>query len=120
MKKDENMRLKNKFLFCGWISIAAKAYRHDKIIKKKNLPHRFEDWIYKKCKIKKQTTYIYRNFYKLMSIPPNLLKCRLNMTHFVKNYEIFLDYFEENEEQIPGKHNIYCPCEAFISHFSKE
>ena len=43
IKEDENMRLKNKYLFGGWISIAAKVYRHDKIIKKKNLPHRSED-----------------------------------------------------------------------------
>ena len=33
LKEDENMSLKNKFLFGGWISVAAKAYRHDKIIK---------------------------------------------------------------------------------------
>ena len=35
MKKDENMNLKKKFLFGEWISIAAKAYRHNKIIKKR-------------------------------------------------------------------------------------
>ena len=39
MKEDENMSLKNKFLFGGQISVAAKAYKHDKIIKGKNLPH---------------------------------------------------------------------------------
>ena len=63
MKEDENMSLKNKFLFGGWISVAAKAYRHDIIMnmKGKNLPHRFEDWIYRECKIKKQTVYNYRN-----------------------------------------------------------
>ena len=46
-KENENSSLKNELLFDGWISIAAKAYRHDKIIKKKNLPHRFEFWIYR-------------------------------------------------------------------------
>ena len=51
MKEDKNMSLKNKFLFGGWISVAAKAHRHDKVIKKKNLPHRFEDWIYGESKI---------------------------------------------------------------------
>ena len=44
-KEDENMSLKNKPPFGGWISIAAKAYRHDKIIKKKYLPHQSEDQI---------------------------------------------------------------------------
>ena len=39
MKEDENMNLKNKVLFGGWISIVAKAYRHDKIIKRKDLLH---------------------------------------------------------------------------------
>ena len=67
------MSLKNKFLFGGWISIAAKTYRHDKTMKKKNLPHRFEDWIYRECKIKKQTICNYRNLYKLMSVAPKLL-----------------------------------------------
>ena len=47
MKEDENMTLKNKVLFGGWISVAAKAYRHDEIIKGNNLPHQFEDWIYR-------------------------------------------------------------------------
>ena len=65
-----------------------------KIIKEKNLPHQFEDWIYRKCKIKKQTIYNYRNLYKLMSVVPKLLNCRVNMTHFVENYEILLGYFE--------------------------
>ena len=61
VKEDENMSLKNKFLFGGWILVVAKAYRHDKVIKGKNLPHRFEDWIYRECGIKKQTIYNYRN-----------------------------------------------------------
>ena len=53
MKEDENMSLKTMFLFGGWISIAAKAYKHDKIIKKKNLLHQFEDWVHRQCKTKK-------------------------------------------------------------------
>ena len=36
MKENENTSLKNKFLLGRWISIVAKAYRHYKIIKKKN------------------------------------------------------------------------------------
>ena len=72
MKEDENMSLKNKFLFGGWISIAAKAYRRDKTMKRKNLTHQFEDWIYRERKIKKQTIYNYRNLYKLMSVAPKL------------------------------------------------
>ena len=115
MKEDENMNLKNKFLFGWWISVAAKAYRHDKIIKGKNLPHRFEDWIYRVCKIKKQAVFNYRILYKLMGLGPKLLNCRVNMTYFVKNYEILVGYFEEIEEQMPWKHYVYCACEACIS-----
>ena len=47
MKENENMSLKNKYLFGGWLSIAEKAYRRDKFIKGKNLPQRFNDWIYR-------------------------------------------------------------------------
>ena len=36
-----------------------------------------------------------------MSVGQNLWNCWVNMTYFVKNYEILLGYFEENEEQIP-------------------
>lgn len=53
MKKDENISLENKVLFGGWILIAAKAYEHDKITKKKNLPHQIKDWIYRECKTRK-------------------------------------------------------------------
>ena len=79
MKEDENMSLKNKFLFGGWISIVAKAYRHDKIIKGKKFSHQFEDWIYRECKIKKQTI-----LYKLISVAPKLLNCRVSMTNFFR------------------------------------
>ena len=74
MKEDENMSLKNKSLFGGWISIASKTHRHVKIIKMKNLPHQFEDWIYRECKIKKQTIYNDKNIYKLMSVALTFLK----------------------------------------------
>ena len=55
-----------------------------------------------------------------MSVAPKLLNCRVNMTYFVKNYEILLDYFKENEEQIPCKNNFYCACKACISYFSEK
>ena len=56
---------------------------------------------YTEPKIKKQTIYTYRNLYKLMSVAPKLLNCCVNMTNIVKNYQILLDNFKENEEQIP-------------------
>ena len=117
MKENEKMRLKNKFLFGRWISIAAKVYRHDKIIKKKNLPRRFEDWIYRECGIKKQTIYNHRNLCKLMSVVPKLLHCQVNMTYFVKKYETLMGYFEENEQLIPWKHHFNCECENCNSYF---
>ena len=78
----------------------------------KNLPRRFEDWMYRECGITKQTIYNYRNLYKLMRIATKLLNCRVNMTYFVKNHEILFNNFEENEEQIPWKHNVYRDCET--------
>ena len=52
---DENISLKNKCLFGGWILIASKLYR------KENLPYRFENWLYRLCKVKRQASYNYRN-----------------------------------------------------------
>ena len=114
------MILKNKTLFGGWITIAAQAYRHDKIIKKKDLPHLFEDWIYRECNIKKQAIFDYKNLYKLMSSALKLRNCLVSMTYFVKNHEYLLGYFEENEEQIAWKHGIHCTCEDCISYFFGE
>ena len=57
MKEGKNMGLKNKALFGGWISVAGMAYKHDKLIKKKNLPQRFDDWMYRECGIKTETIY---------------------------------------------------------------
>ena len=42
----ENTNLKNKALLGGWISIAAKVFRHEKNIRGENLPDQFEDWLY--------------------------------------------------------------------------
>ena len=58
-KEHENMGLKNKSLIGGWLLMVANIYR------RQNFSRRFEDWLYKKCRIKKQTSYNYRNLYKL-------------------------------------------------------
>ena len=76
--------------------------------------------MYSDCGIKKQKINNYRNLYKLMGNTPKLLNCRVNMTYFVKNHQILLTYFQESEEQIPWKHNVYCACETCISYFFEE
>ena len=42
--------------------------------------------------------YNYKNQYKLMKIAPKLPNCRVSITYFVKNHNILLNYFQENEE----------------------
>ena len=95
----ENMTLKNKILFGGWLSTSAKVFRSNKM-RGKFLPNRFEDWILRECGIKKQTIYNYKNFYRLMIIAPKLLNCQVNMTYFVKNHDILLNYFQEIEDTV--------------------
>ena len=51
IKDDEKMSLKNKCLFGGWILMASKLYR------KENLPDRFEDYLYRLGKVKRQASY---------------------------------------------------------------
>ena len=85
------MSLKNK----RWISRAVRVFRRDKNKRGKHFPGRFEDWMYRECRIKKQTIYNYRNLYKLMRLAPKLLNCRVNMTYFVNNHEILFKHFEE-------------------------
>ena len=51
-----------------------------------------------------------------MSVAPKLLGCRVNMTHFVINYENFMTHFE-NEERISWKHPFECEFNGFNSYF---
>ena len=66
-----------------------------KLYRKDNLPYRIEDWLYHLCKVKRQASYNYRNLFKLMSVAPKLINCKINATCFVKNHEIPLNYFKE-------------------------
>ena len=115
---EENMTLKNKMLLGGWISTAAKGFRHNKM-HGKNLPNRFEDRMFKECGIKKQTIYNYKNLYKLMVIAPKLFNCQVSMMYFVKNHDILFSYFQEIEEQALWKHNINCACQTCNWYFTE-
>ena len=118
IREVENMSLKNKVLLGGWISTEAKVFKRDKNLRGKH-PGRFEDSMFKECKIKKQLIFNYKNLYKLMRIAPKLLNYRVNMTYFVKNHNILFNHFQENEKQTPWKHNVYCDCETCNSYFTK-
>ena len=118
MKDCKNMGLRNNALFGGWIAVARMIYKRDKLIEGKNLPQRFDNWMDKEFKIKKQKIYDYLNLYKLMSVAPKLLNCRLNMTYFVKNREILMTYFK-SKEQIVWKQQNDCTCEDCNSSFLK-
>ena len=74
-------------LIGGWLLMAVKIYRWQ------NLSCRFEDWLHehKQCTIKRQTSYNCRNLFKLMSVAPKLMSCRVNVTYYFKNYEFFLN-----------------------------
>ena len=108
---DGNMSLKNKFIW--WMDFnGIKLYI-------KNLPYRFEDWLYRLCKVKRQASYNYRNLVKLMSAAPELINCKINATYFVKNHEILLNYFNELETHTLWKHAFSCTCEDCISYFGE-
>ena len=55
------MSFKNKVLLGGCISTAAKVFRHDKKVCGKKLRRRFEDRMYSKRGIKKQTAFNHKN-----------------------------------------------------------
>ena len=117
LKEDDNCSLKNKFIFGGWLSLAYKIYRHDKYIKNKKLPNRFEHWLLHNCYIRKQQAMNYRNFNKLAHLAPKLLHCRVSFTYFVKNHEIFTSYLEENITSA-WRHELYCKCNVCEQYFS--
>ena len=113
IKKDEDMSLKNKYLFGGWILMASKVYRRN------NSTYSFKDWLQSLCKIKKQVSYNYRNLFKLVSVAPKLINCRVNTTYFVKDHEILLNYFNKLKTKTPGNHVSSCTCKYCISYFGK-
>ena len=53
-----------------------------------------------------------------MIIVPKLLNCRVNMTYFVKNHDILINYFQEIE-QTPWKHIFNCVCQIYNSYFTE-
>ena len=116
----ENTNLKNKALLGGWISIAAKVFRHEKNIRGENLPDRFEDWLYREHGMKKQMSYNYKHLYRLMKIAPKLMNCRVNRTYFVLNHDILFNYFKEENEEQPWKHSVPCNCEVCSSYFAEQ
>ena len=69
--------------------------------------------------MEKKTINNYKYLYKLMRIAPKLMNSRVNMTYFVKNHDILMNYFEENEEQ-PWIYNVSCDCEACNSYFTEQ
>ena len=91
------------------------AYNSDKLIKGVGLPQRFDYWMDKEFMIKKQTIYDYIRLYELMSIAPKLLNCRVSLSYFVKNYELFMIYFKSN--QTAWKHQYDCTCDDCNSYF---
>ena len=100
------MGLKNRTLIGNWLLMASKVYR------RQNLSCRFE-------RIKRQTSYSYRNLYQLMSVAAKVLNCRVNTTYFFKNHEILFKYFD-GETQTPWKHDVfYCTCQDCISYFGE-
>ena len=107
------MGLKNKCLTDGWILMTSKEYGKEK------LSYRFEDWLYRLCKIKTQASYNYRNLFKLMGAAPKLTNGKINATCFAKNYEILLNYFNELETQAPWKYAFSCMCEDCVSYFGE-
>ena len=93
-------------------------YSDTRNICEKNLPGRFEDWMYKECGMEKQTTYNYKNLVNLMEIAPKLMNCRVNMTYFVINHDILFNYFSEENEEQPQKHIVTCNCKVCNSYFT--
>ena len=115
IKDGENMSLRNKALFGGWIAVARMVYKCDKLIKSVGLPRRFDYWMGKEFMIKKQTIFDYIRLYDLMSIAPKLLNCQVSMSYFVKNYEVLMTCFKSSQTAWTQKYD--CACDDCNSYF---
>ena len=115
IKDGENMSLRNKVSFGGWMAIARMVYKRGKLIKDVDLTRRFHYWMDKEFMIKKQTIYDYIRLDESMSIAPKLLNCQVSMSYFVKNYEILMTYFKSS--QTVWKHQHDCTRDDCNSYF---
>ena len=115
IKDGENMSLRNKVSFGGWMAIARMVYKRGRLIKDVDLTRRFHYWMDKEFMIKKQTIYDYIRLDELMSIAPKLLNCQVSMSYFVKNYEILMTYFKSS--QTVWKHQHDCTRDDCNSYF---
>ena len=107
-------------LLGGWISMAAKVFRREKVCVEKIWPVDLKIGCINTVVWKKQTIYYCKNLYKLMRIAPKLMNCRVNMTYFVLNHDILFDYFNEENEEQSWKHSISCECEGCNSYFTEQ
>ena len=60
-----------------------------KLYRKENLSYRFEDWLYRLCKVKRQASYNYRNLFKPMSAAPKLINCKITLRILLKLMKFF-------------------------------
>ena len=102
----EKMTLKNKVLLGGGFQQQRKCLDAIKCVEKICLID-LKIGCLESVESKKQTMLNYKNLYKLMIIAPKLFNCRVNMTDFVKNHDILLNYFQEIKEQTPWKPKIF-------------
>ena len=71
----------------GWISTAPTIFRRDK-----NLPGRFDDWMYKEC-WKTNNLQVNETWSKVIELYSK-------HEFFIKKHKILFSYFEENKEKI--------------------
>ena len=94
----ENYHLKNAFVYGKWIEKAFQKFQEDKRNKFTSVTN-FDEWVNRKCCVKKTRARQLRMFYNRFNKYIKVLQCKLPFIWFVYNGPAILNYFKDNEEE---------------------
>lgn len=108
--ESENFNLINAANTGNWLSLAFTRFKEDKKAGRVLSPS-FDDWVEEHCGFKRAWSHRLRNFYKLCSEYPQLLRCRLALSFFTTNQRHIEHYFKADDILAARwSHHYQCSC----------
>ena len=102
----DNFNIRNSHRLGMWLELAYELFQEERTAI--GLP-RFSDWCLQELGIKDTRQRDMRNFARLCSRVPKILRCHLPVYFFVRNHKEISNYFTESDE--PWTHELFCNCD---------
>ena len=104
-KHIENFNIRNAYLLGMWLELAYKLFQEEK---SSIGVSSFSEWCSRELRIKDKRQRDMRNFARLCSRVPKILRCHTGVYFFVQNYSALMDHFKKSEG--PWTHELSCNC----------